>query len=100
MILGWQVLCDGLPGILLAVPYSSFADKHGRKWVLLLNVAGIVMSMFWKLIADVVPMARRYELRDLVVPVPLLCVFMILKFPVITRMVGSIRKLGDQADAS
>lgn len=30
MILGWQVSFYNLPGILLAIPYCTLADKYGK----------------------------------------------------------------------
>ena len=40
MVLGWQIMFENVPGILLAIPYGSLAEMYGRKWVLVLALAG------------------------------------------------------------
>ncbi|KAF2703846.1 MFS general substrate transporter [Pleomassaria siparia CBS 279.74] len=47
MIFGWQDMFDSIPGILLAVPYGTLADKWGRKWVLALGLIGLQLSTAW-----------------------------------------------------
>ncbi|KAI7553027.1 hypothetical protein KC331_g1507 [Hortaea werneckii] len=49
MIFGFQVFFDGIPGLLLAMPYGVAADKVGRKPVLLLSMAGQVFAAAWVL---------------------------------------------------
>jgi MFS family permease len=43
-ILGWQLFFDSIPAILLPIPYGYIADKHGRKWILCLALAGYTLS--------------------------------------------------------
>lgn len=43
-ILGWQQFFDSVPAILLPIPYGYFADKYGRKWILVAGIAGIAAS--------------------------------------------------------
>ncbi|RMZ03678.1 hypothetical protein D0864_02902 [Hortaea werneckii] len=49
MIFGFQTFFDGIPGLLLAMPYGVAADKIGRKPVLLLSMAGQVFAAAWVL---------------------------------------------------
>ncbi|OTA26414.1 hypothetical protein BTJ68_10583 [Hortaea werneckii EXF-2000] len=49
MIFGFQTFFDGIPGLLLAMPYGVAADKVGRKPVLLLSMAGQVFAAAWVL---------------------------------------------------
>ncbi|KAF2279648.1 MFS general substrate transporter [Westerdykella ornata] len=49
MIFGWQDLFDAIPGILLAVPFGTLADKRGRKWVFIASLMGLELSMAWTL---------------------------------------------------
>ncbi|KAI7337079.1 hypothetical protein KC315_g2513 [Hortaea werneckii] len=49
MIFGFQTFFDGIPGLLLAMPYGVVADKIGRKPVLLLSMAGQVFAATWVL---------------------------------------------------
>jgi hypothetical protein len=51
MVLGWQTMFENLPGILLTIPYGSLASIYGRKWVLVLALAGNALSMGWILIS-------------------------------------------------
>lgn len=46
-ILGWQSFIDSIPAILLPIPYGYLADKHGRKWILILAMTGYTMSYVW-----------------------------------------------------
>lgn len=46
----WQNVWDVIPGILLAVPYASLADRWGRKPILLLAFFGLVCSFGWILL--------------------------------------------------
>ncbi|KAF2464293.1 MFS transporter-like protein [Lindgomyces ingoldianus] len=47
MIFGWQDLWDSIPGILLAVPYGTLADKFGRKWIFALSLVGLQLNSMW-----------------------------------------------------
>ena len=47
MIFGWQDMFDALPGILLAVPIGTLADRIGRKWVFTANLMGLQLSSAW-----------------------------------------------------
>ncbi|KAI7338187.1 hypothetical protein KC315_g1885 [Hortaea werneckii] len=49
MIFGFQTFFDGVPGLLLAMPYGVAADKIGRKPVLLLSMAGQLLAAMWVL---------------------------------------------------
>lgn len=51
MVLGWQTMFENLPGILLAIPYGSLAGMYGRKWVLVLALAGNALSLGWILMS-------------------------------------------------
>ncbi|KAI7489989.1 hypothetical protein KC351_g938 [Hortaea werneckii] len=48
-IFGFQTFFDGIPGLLLAMPYGVAADKIGRKPVLLLSMAGQLLAATWVL---------------------------------------------------
>ncbi|KAI9751276.1 MAG: hypothetical protein M4579_006129 [Chaenotheca gracillima] len=41
---GWQMLFDGIPSIILAVPYGALADKYGRKPFVFLNLLGLFLQ--------------------------------------------------------
>ncbi|CAO2654049.1 Nn.00g107820.m01.CDS01 [Neocucurbitaria sp. VM-36] len=49
MIFGWQDMFDALPGILLAVPFGTLADKIGRKWIFTASLMGLQLSSAWVL---------------------------------------------------
>ncbi|KAL2829492.1 major facilitator superfamily domain-containing protein [Aspergillus cavernicola] len=44
LLTGWKETADQLPGIILALPYGFAADRIGRKPILLLAVAGVVLE--------------------------------------------------------
>ncbi|RPA79072.1 MFS general substrate transporter [Ascobolus immersus RN42] len=46
-IKGWQVFWEGLPVMLLAIPWGILADRVGRRKVLALNFFGCIVSVFW-----------------------------------------------------
>ncbi|KAF1943909.1 hypothetical protein EJ02DRAFT_510656 [Clathrospora elynae] len=48
-IFGWQEMFDALPGILLAVPFGTLADRVGRKWILTASLVGLQLSSAWVL---------------------------------------------------
>lgn len=48
-IFGWQDMFDAIPGILLAVPYGTLADRVGRKWVFIASLVGLLLSFAWAL---------------------------------------------------
>lgn len=50
MIFGWQDLFDAIPGILLAIPFGTLADKVGRKWVFVGSLMGLQLNSAWILI--------------------------------------------------
>jgi len=56
---GWKDVSETLPGILLAVFYGVLADRlrrNGRKKVLLMAVAGLVMSDLWvRIVCEYLP---------------------------------------------
>lgn len=50
MIFGWQDTFDAIPGILLAVPFGTLADKYGRKWIFTTALGGLQLSSAWILL--------------------------------------------------
>ena len=49
-IFGWQEMFNALPGLLLAVPFGTLADRVGRKWIFAASLLGIVFSYAWILL--------------------------------------------------
>jgi len=49
MLRGWDQMFSCIPGILVAVPYGVVADRWGRKLVLVMGVAGILLALVWTL---------------------------------------------------
>lgn len=49
-IFGWQETFNALPGLLLAVPFGTLADRVGRKWVFAASLVGMVFSFAWTLL--------------------------------------------------
>jgi MFS family permease len=49
-VFGWQEMFSALPGILLAVPYGTWADKVGRKWIFIASLVGIELGFVWVLL--------------------------------------------------
>ncbi|KAF2787700.1 MFS general substrate transporter [Melanomma pulvis-pyrius CBS 109.77] len=47
MIFGWQDMFDAIPGILLAVPFGTLADKWGRKWIFVASAMGLQLGTAW-----------------------------------------------------
>ncbi|MCJ1304184.1 hypothetical protein MMC08_006996 [Hypocenomyce scalaris] len=47
MLKGWQVFLDNIPTILLAIPFGIFADKYGRKPLILLNSISLCLRTSW-----------------------------------------------------
>jgi hypothetical protein len=50
MLQGWDMVISCVPGLLLSVPYGVLADKHGRKFVLILALGGVLLSLLWTLL--------------------------------------------------
>ncbi|KAF1848741.1 MFS general substrate transporter [Cucurbitaria berberidis CBS 394.84] len=50
MIFGWQDMFDAIPGILLAVPFGTLADRIGRKWIFAASLMGLQLSSAWALL--------------------------------------------------
>ncbi|KAF1999027.1 MFS general substrate transporter [Amniculicola lignicola CBS 123094] len=48
-IFGWQDTFDAIPGILLAIPFGTLADKYGRKWIFALGLFGLQCQSAWVL---------------------------------------------------
>ncbi|KYG47559.1 hypothetical protein M433DRAFT_33285, partial [Acidomyces richmondensis BFW] len=44
---GYQEFFDGVPSILLAIPFGWAADKYGRKPILSLALVGVVLRTIW-----------------------------------------------------
>ncbi|KAF4630619.1 hypothetical protein G7Y89_g7521 [Cudoniella acicularis] len=70
MLRGWDLAFSSVPAIFTAVPYSALADKVGRKLVLFLAVAGIILSISW-VIAAVFLQVTAVSLVAVVIGVPL-----------------------------
>lgn len=49
-IMGWAEMFMALPGLLLAIPYGTLADKIGRKWIFTASLVGIVLNFAWSLL--------------------------------------------------
>ncbi|KAF2732343.1 MFS transporter-like protein [Polyplosphaeria fusca] len=49
-LFGWQELFDSIPGILLAVPLGTLADRVGRKWVFASCLMGLQLNSAWILL--------------------------------------------------
>jgi hypothetical protein len=49
MLFGMQTFFDGIPGLLLAIPYGVYADKFGRREVLILSMSGQLAGALWVL---------------------------------------------------
>ncbi|KAI4710268.1 hypothetical protein J4E89_004719 [Alternaria sp. Ai002NY15] len=49
-IFGWQDMFSAIPGILLAVPYGTWADKVGRKWIVTASLVGLDLAFVWVMI--------------------------------------------------
>ncbi|KAH3962365.1 hypothetical protein HBI46_046670 [Parastagonospora nodorum] len=50
MIFGWQDTFDAIPGILLAIPFGTLADRVGRKWIFAASLLGCWLSSAWVLL--------------------------------------------------
>ncbi|KAL5115337.1 hypothetical protein ACEQ8H_006782 [Pleosporales sp. CAS-2024a] len=50
MVFGWQDTFDALPGILLAIPFGTLADRVGRKWIFAASLLGCQLSSAWVLL--------------------------------------------------
>jgi hypothetical protein len=48
-LFGFQAFFDGLPGLILAMPYGVLADQIGRKRILVLSMLGQVLGGCWVL---------------------------------------------------
>lgn len=57
LLRGWQDFFDNVPGLFLAIPFGMLADKVGRKWLVVLNVASIWLRMAWICFISMVPHA-------------------------------------------
>ena len=49
-IFGWQDMFSAIPGILLAVPYGTWADKIGRKWIVTASLVGLDLAFVWVMV--------------------------------------------------
>jgi len=49
-IFGWQDTFDAIPGLLLAVPLGSLADRIGRKWIFVGCLMGVQLNCVWILL--------------------------------------------------
>lgn len=58
-IFGWQEMFNALPGLLLAVPFGTLADRIGRKWILVAGLFGIVLSYAWTLLICKLPLSAK-----------------------------------------
>ncbi|GAB7352788.1 hypothetical protein MBLNU459_g3409t2 [Dothideomycetes sp. NU459] len=44
---GWQTFLDGIPSLLLAIPFGIIADKYGRKPILTLAMCSFPLRLAW-----------------------------------------------------
>jgi hypothetical protein len=58
---GWLEFFDSLPGLILVIPFSVWADSHGRRKLLLLNIVLLVVKQLW--ITGVTVFARVISLK-------------------------------------
>jgi MFS family permease len=58
---GWLEFFDSLPGLILAIPFGVWADSHGRRKLLLLNIVLLVVKQLW--ITGVTVFARVIPLK-------------------------------------
>ena len=58
---GYQGFLDGMPSLLLALPFGWAADKYGRKPFLFLGVLSFVLRAMWK--QFVLRFSQRFDLR-------------------------------------
>lgn len=56
-ILAWQLFFDSIPAILFPISFGNLADRHGRKWIIILVFLGYTLSYMWTLF--VVGLPRR-----------------------------------------
>lgn len=47
LLRGWQDFFDYIPGLFLAIPFGMLADRYGRKWLCLMNIASMWLRMGW-----------------------------------------------------
>ena len=47
MLRGWQMLFDGFPGLVLAIPLGWAADRFGRKPFVLAGMMAFVLRASW-----------------------------------------------------
>ena len=52
MLFGWKDLWNSVPGIFLAIPYGALADKHGRRWILTLELVCADCTMLFVCMAS------------------------------------------------
>jgi MFS family permease len=50
VIFGWADTFDAIPGILLAIPFGTLADRVGRKWIFCLSLLGCQLASAWILL--------------------------------------------------
>ncbi|KAL7275200.1 hypothetical protein RUND412_001879 [Rhizina undulata] len=50
MLKGWAMFFDGVPALLVAVPYGILADRKGRRLVMFLTLTGQILAEVWILI--------------------------------------------------
>ena len=60
---GWQDTFDAIPGILLAVPFGTLADKWGRKWILATTLLGLQLGMAWVLFICTSVFGHKFDTR-------------------------------------
>ncbi|TGZ76615.1 MFS general substrate transporter [Ascodesmis nigricans] len=46
-IRGWQVFCEAIPVMVMAIPWGAIADRVGRKKVLVVNFVGCAVHILW-----------------------------------------------------
>ncbi|PNS16729.1 Quinidine resistance protein 1 [Sphaceloma murrayae] len=47
MLRGWQIFFDGIPSLLVAIPFGILADRIGRKPIVMLGIFSFILRISW-----------------------------------------------------